>query len=429
MLLFDPLSVLNAGFWLSFSAVALILLTCSGRFPAIKRPWLWIHLWLAFGLIPLLLLFFGEFSLIAPLANLLAVPVVSLLVVPLILLTIMLMPLSHTLATFSLEIADNLLHYLWQWLSGLADLPHANWQVQQLPDALLILMAALWLLILLPRGMPARWLSLLGLLPLFFFSPQQPEHGEFMFTLLDVGQGLSAVVQTQHHTLVFDTGPKYSERFDTGSSVVAPYLLSRGIKNIDTLVVSHVDNDHRGGVEGLMESVSVSQILTSAGSTLTDAEPCQSGQHWHWDGVDFSVLQPFYEQSGSKNNRSCVLKVSSRDLTVLLPGDIEQEAEQQLVRHYGSALAADIVVVPHHGSRTSSTPGFIEAVQPDYALFPVGYHNRYGFPKEDVVKRYQDSGSVTLRSDHHGALTFHSADAPIRWRDQSSHLWRATSTE
>lgn len=429
VLLFDPLSVLSAGFWLSFSAVALILLTCSGRFPAIKRPWLWIHLWLAFGLIPLLLLFFGEFSLIAPLANLLAVPVVSLLVVPLILLTIMLMPLSQNLAGFVLEIADHLLHYLWQWLSWLADLPHAYWQVQQLPDALLILMAALWLLLLLPRGMPARWLSLLGLLPLFFFSPQKPDHGEFVFTLLDVGQGLSAVVQTQHHTLVFDTGPRYSERFDTGSSVVAPYLLSRGIKNIDTLVVSHADNDHRGGVEGLMESISVSQILTSAGSTLTDAAPCQAGQRWHWDGVDFSVLQPFSEQSGSKNNRSCVLKVSSRDLTVLLPGDIEQEAEQQLVRHYGSALAADIVVVPHHGSRTSSTQGFIEAVQTDYALFPVGYRNRYGFPKEDVVKRYQDSGSVTLRSDHHGALIFHSTDSPIRWRDQSSHLWRATSTE
>jgi len=429
VLLFDPLSVLNAGFWLSFTAVALILLTCSGRFPAAKRNWLWIHIWLALGLMPLLLLFFGEFSLIAPIANLVAVPVVSLLVVPLILLTVLLSPVSYTLAGIILWLADTLLHYLWHWLSWLAELPVAHWQMHHLPDSMLLLMAALWLLLLLPHGMPARWLGLVGLLPVFFYSPNRPDEGEFFFTLLDVGQGLSAVIQTQNHVLVFDTGPRFSDRFDTGSSVVAPYLLSRGINTIDTLVVSHGDNDHRGGVEGLLQAVPAKNILSSEITTLPKTQLCQAGQHWLWDGVEFAVLQPGTDQHGSKNNRSCVLKVSSQNLRLLLSGDIEQEAEQQLVQAYGSALAAELLVVPHHGSRTSSSSSFIKAVSPDYALFPVGYRNRYGFPKDDIVKRYLDQQITLFRTDLHGALIFDSAEPPIRWREHSSHLWRSTSTE
>ncbi len=429
VLVFDPLSVLNAGFWLSFSAVALILLTCSGRFPSAKRSWLWIHLWLALGLMPLLLLFFGEFSLIAPLANLVAVPVVSLLVVPLILLTMLLLPLSQSLAGLAFWLADQLLHYLWLWLSWLAELPIAHWQLHHLPDVILVIMAALWLLLLLPRGMPGRWLSLMGLLPLFLYLPNRPAHGQFFFTLLDVGQGLSAVIQTEHHTLVFDTGPRHSERFDTGSSVVAPYLLSQGITSIDSLIVSHGDNDHRGGVEGLLETLPAKQILTSENTTLPQAQLCQAGQHWRWDGVDFTILQPSAGQQGSKNNRSCVLKVTSTELRLLLPGDIEQVAEQQLLGSYGAELDADILVVPHHGSRTSSTGAFIDVVSPAYALFPVGYRNRYGFPKDDVVQRYQDREITLLRTDRHGALIFDSKNPPIRWRQHSSHLWHNSSTE
>lgn len=429
VLLFDPLSVLSTGFWLSFTAVAFILLTCRGRFPAAKRNWLWIHLWLALGLMPLLLLFFGEFSLIAPVANLVAVPVVSLFVVPLILLTILLLPISHTLAGMALWLADTLLHYLWYGLTWLAELPIAYWPVHHIPERMLILMAALWVLLLLPRGLPGRWLALIGLLPLFFYTPNRPEHGQFIFTLLDVGQGLSAVVQTQHHTLVFDTGPRYSERFDTGSSVVAPYLLSQNIPMIDTLIISHGDNDHRGGTDGLTQTVPTKQIFSSDILPYPDAQRCQAGQHWQWDGVDFTILQPFSEQSGSKNNRSCVLKVSSPDIQLLLPGDIEQEAEQQLVNVYGSELQANILVVPHHGSRTSSTTAFIDAASPDYALFPVGYRNRYGFPKDDIVQRYRGREIITLQTDWHGAVIFDSANPPIRWRERSSHLWRSPSTE
>lgn len=429
VLVFDPLSVLNAGFWLSFTAVALILLTCRGRFPTAKRSWIWIHVWLALGLMPLLLLFFGEFSLIAPLANLIAVPVVSLLVVPLILLTMLLLPLSHMLAGIPLWLADKLLHYLWLWLSWLAELPVVDWQVHYLPDVTLLMMAALWTLLLLPRGIPGRWLSLMALLPLFFYLPNRPDHGRLFFTLLDVGQGLSAVIQTQQHTLVFDTGPRYSERFNTGSSVVAPYLLSQGITSIDTLIVSHGDNDHQGGVDGLIGTIPAKQILSSDTTTLPQAQLCQAGQHWRWDGVDFAILQPHADQQGSKNNRSCVLKVTSNDLRLLLPGDIEQEAEQQLVASYEAELDADILVVPHHGSRTSSTAAFIDAVSPAYALFPVGYRNRYGFPKDDVVQRYQEREISLLRTDRHGALIFDSEIPPVRWREYSSHLWRNTSTE
>jgi competence protein ComEC len=162
---------------------------------------------------------------------------------------------------------------------------------------------------------------------------------------------------------------------------------------------------------------------------LPQNQRCLAGQQWQWDGVQFAVLQPFADQQGTKNNRSCVLKISSNKLRLLLPGDIEEAAEQELVSSYGSELNADILVVPHHGSRTSSTIAFINAVSPAYALFPVGYRNRYGFPKEDIVQRYQDREITTFRTDLHGALIFDSLNPPIRWREYSSNLWRNTSTE
>lgn len=237
------------------------------------------------------------------------------------------------------------------------------------------------------------------------------------------------MIETRRHTQVFDTGPRYSARFNSGSAVVAPFLQSRGISEIDRLIVSHGDNDHIGGVEGLKQHIAVADIVTSDRQALTDARICEAGQQWQWNGVTFHMLLPSKGQGGSDNDRSCVLQVRADNIDVLLPGDIEKDNEQRLLRSYGNKLKSDILVVPHHGSATSSGKAFIEAVSPQYALFAVGYRNRYQFPKKRVEARYQQQGSVIMRTDYDGALLFNGSAQPIRWRRQRDHLWTAEFTE
>lgn len=427
VLLFDPFSVLSAGFWLSFSAVAFILLTCSSRFPVSRSKWIGIHLWLALGLMPLLIIFFGQVSLVSPLANLIAVPLVSLLVVPLVLAGLLLLSVSDTLSLSLLLLADHLLGWLWQLLTWLSSLPLTDWTLPAVPAVMICLITLLIPLLLLPRAVPARWLGAVPILMLMIYQPARPPTGNLYFALLDVGQGLAAVVETHSHTLVFDTGPRYSERFDTGSAVVAPYLRHRGITRVDTLIISHADNDHIGGVDGLQKQIDITEILSSDIRALPSAHPCLAGQQWQWDGVLFEILLPRPEQSGSDNNRSCVLKVTANNLTLLLPGDIEVDSERQLLANYAHQLKADVLVVPHHGSLTSSSPEFVAAVDPAYALFAVGYRNRYGFPKEDIIERYRRQHSLILRSDHCGAILFqgkHTA-AISCWRQTAAGIWTA----
>lgn len=429
VLLVDPFAAISAGFWLSFSAVTLIVFTCTNRYPSGKWNWAGIHLWIALGLTPLLVLFFGQLSVISPIANLIAVPLVSLLVVPLILVGLCLLFISDTLGKTLLNSADFLLDQLWQLLSLLADRPIADWQTPGLPLLLMMLLVAAVLLLLLPRGWPAKWLGLIMLLPLFYYQPEKPEPGNFYLSLLDVGQGLSVVVETTTHTLVFDSGPKYSEQFDTGSAVVVPFLNHRGIRKIDKLIVSHGDNDHIGGVASLAKLMTIETIYSSDTHALPDAKHCQAGQRWVWDKVIFEMLQPLPTQFASDNNLSCVLKISGINRSALLPGDIEKESEFSLVKQYGESLQADILVVPHHGSRTSSTSLFIRAVAPEFALLPVGYRNRYGFPAKTVIDGYQQYGSNILRTDYDGAILFRDDLPPIRWRQHNSHFWTSKATE
>ena len=230
--------------------------------------------------------------------------------------------------------------------------------------------------------------------------------------MLDVGQGLSAVVETQQHVLVFDTGPRFSDRFDTGKAVLVPYLHHRGWKSIDTLIISHGDNDHIGGAASLAEQLPVQQILSSVPEKLDwaqEAMTCLAGHHWEWEGVQFLILHPtsYNNKKGrAGNNHSCVLRVSIGDQRVLLTGDIEASAEQKLLNNAPHLLAADILVAPHHGSKTSSTAAFIQQVQPRYVLFPVGYANRFGFPHASVAQRYRDAGVSLFDTAQSGAIEF-----------------------
>jgi len=415
VLILDPMAVLAPGFWLSFAAVAVILYGMQGRLGRPSLWWRWGRVqWLvAVGLLPLLVVQFQQASLVAPLANLLAVPWVSLVTVPLTLLGTLLSGVLPGLAGWLLGLADGSLEGLWWILQWLSDWPRSVWR--QAPLAPWAVAAAvvgvIWLLA--PRGLPARWVGLVWLLPLAFTRAPGIAQGEALFTLLDVGQGLAAVVQTREHVLVFDTGPRFSSGFNTGEAVVAPYLRARGIGEVDLLVVSHGDNDHRGGVSGLADQIAIRHSFSSVPQRLPglDAQHCRAGMAWQWDGVRFRFLNPDGDDPGAGrrgNNQSCVLRVQAGDDAVLLTGDIERGAERQLLararENTDDSPRARVLVAPHHGSKTSSSDAFLRAVDPQLALFPVGYRNRYGFPRPEVLARYHALGVRTLDSAGSGAI-------------------------
>ncbi|GAB6042195.1 DNA internalization-related competence protein ComEC/Rec2 [Endothiovibrio diazotrophicus] len=433
VLLVDPPAVLAPGFWLSFMAVAVLLFGLGiggGGEGGRASPWRkWGRAqWLIFvGLAPLLLLWFGQLSLAAPLANLLAVPWVSVAVVPPALTGALLLPLWERGGQLLLHLADHAFGELWPLLEWLAAQPAAAWRMAS-PEPLPLVLAALGAALLVaPRGVPLRGFGALLLLPLLAFAPPRPEAGRFRATMLDVGQGLSVVVETARHTLVYDTGPRYAGGFDTGRAVVVPYLRSRGVGRVDRLVVSHAAADHAGGVASLLQALPVASVI---GGDRRAGRRCVAGERWRWDGVTFRVLHPPTGVSPRDNDGSCVLQVRGAWGSLLLTGDLEAAGERQLLSRWGRSLHSDLLQVPHHGSATSSTAAFIEQVAPRYALFSVGYRNRFGFPRPAVVERYRERGSEILLSSVRGALIFEpgpQAPPPPGWREARRKFWSAPS--
>jgi competence protein ComEC len=260
-------------------------------------------------------------------------------------------------------------------------------------------------ILLLPRGVPGRWVGALGLLPLLLPSPVRPPPGEVWLTVLDVGQGLAAVVETAGHVLVYDAGPRYSPGLDAGEAVVAPFLQWRGVARIDTLVLSHGDGDHIGGASSLVRAVPVGGILGAGIDSGPSAHPCRRGEEWAWDGVSFRVLHPSGARPSGDNASSCVLRVETSNGVLLIPGDVEARTEAELVAREGTSLRADVLVVPHHGSRGASSRMFVEAVAPRDALFATGYGNRFRFPAGEVLARYAALGARLHDTARGGAIT------------------------
>jgi competence protein ComEC len=427
VLAFDPLSAMAAGFWLSFAAVAVILLASQGGETSVWRKWGYLQWAIGLGMLPLTLWLFQQVSLVGPLANLLAVPVFDLLAVPLVLGAITAFGLSlDSVAEALLRMAQWLLEQLWVALEFLARLPWGQWwQHAPAPWTLACAFVGVaWLLA--PRGWPARWVGAVWLLPLFLVRPLAPQPGELWFTLLDVGQGLAAVVRTAQHTLVYDTGPRYSATFDTGESVVAPYLRYVGVRRIERLVVSHGDNDHAGGAESVRRAMVVEELVSSIPTYRGVAQPCEEGARWTWDGVEFEFLNPPRGIVSGHNNAACVLRVQAAGGSLLLPGDIEMKAERRLVAEYGRRLRADVLVAPHHGSRTSSSAAFVAAVQPRQVLYPVGYRNRFHHPHPHVVQRYAALGAQPLDSAALGAIEMRVTGQGIAWsscRERARRYW------
>ncbi|MFN0300618.1 MAG: DNA internalization-related competence protein ComEC/Rec2 [Burkholderiales bacterium] len=427
----DPWAVIAPGFWLSFAAVGVIFYTTTR---AIDGQWFvaWARSqWaITIGLVPLTIALFQQVSLVSPIANAVAIPVVSLIVTPLALLAAL--------------VPVDALAYLAHWVMALlmpvlewfASLPAATWQ-QHAPNGwalALALLGVVWLLA--PRGVPARAMALPLFAPMLFVLPGAPSTGTAWIDILDIGQGTAIVIRTARHSMVYDAGPAYSVEADAGNRVVVPYLRGEGIGRIDRMMITHLDNDHSGGAVSIASWLPIGMLMSSlpAGHPVQAYSPyrvpCQAGQRWTWDGVDFHVLHPVtddYERALKTNSMSCVLRINAGGHAMLLTGDIEAREEAILVLKGTEALRADVLLVPHHGSRTSSTNDFIDAVGPRLAVVSAGYRNRFGHPRADIEARYQSRGIHIARTDAGGAVRVELAPGILRWstyRTTHPRYWR-----
>ena len=410
VLIYDPFSALSPGFWLSFAAVAAIFFAMQQRVDMNGMWWKWgrVQWVVTIGLVPIMLVLFQRLSLIAPIANLFAVPWVSFITVPLALIGGVLVWLVPPLGSAVLWLAHATFEWHWYPLTWLAELSWSVWS-QHAPLLWTIWPALIGVVLLLsPRGLPARSMGAIMMLPMLLNRPPQPVDGEALITLLDVGQGLSVVVRTSNHTLLFDAGPKVGENFDSGESVVIPFMRAVGRTRIDRFIVSHGDADHIGGAPSVLALMPVGDVLSSVPEKIPKAAAlmCTEEHNWKWDGVTLQIFRPGADMvAATENDASCVLRIEAGGYVAILPADIEKRAESVLVARHRLALDADLLVAPHHGSSTSSTTEFINAVSPVAVLFPIGYLNRYRFPKSEVVARYRENGVRMYDTAHSGALT------------------------
>lgn len=424
VLVLDPWAVLATGFWLSFGAVAILFYVATARLAqprglvAVIRHWGLAQWAVTLFSTPLLLFFFQQLSLVSPLANAVAIPWVSFVVTPLALLFALiqwppLLAVDHWLLAQLMSVLDAL----------------ARWPVWQRPAPPLwtvpvVLLGVAWML--LPRGVPARWLGIVLMLPALAFEAERPPPGVAWVDVLDVGQGLAVVVRTAGHALLYDTGPIYGTEANAGQRVVVPFLRAVGVAKLDALMVSHRDKDHAGGFETVREALPVTRLLTSI-PTLGD--PCVAGQSWRWDGVRFDVLHPAGDgltEVANTNSRSCVLRVEAGGHALLLPADIEARDERALLAGNAAALRSDILVVPHHGSRGASTAEFVAAVGASESVFSVGYRNAFGHPRPETRARYAQSRQ--WRTDHDGAVSIVLGETTrvSAWRSTHRRYWQAT---
>lgn len=431
VLALDPLAPLGAGFWLSFGAVGALLAVYGGRCGRVAgwRPWSGAQWVVALGLLPLLAVQFQRVSLVAPLVNTLAIPLVGLAAVPLALAGTAALALPGPLGEVLLLSAGTVLALFWQGAESVASMPRALVPVPEPGFAALVCggAGAAWLLA--PRGFPARALGAVLLVPLFVAGPVELPHGAFRLAVLDVGQGSAAVVRTRTRALVFDTGPVFRSGFHTARAVVDPFLRRAGVSRLDALILSHGDSDHAGGARWLARRYPVRRVLAGEPD---GGEPCLEGERWTWDGVRFQILHPPRGMPYRGNASSCVLRVAGAGGSALLTGDITRVVERRLVAVHREALEADILLAPHHGSDTSSSPPFIAAVAPEWVVFSVGWNNRFGLPKPEVVDRYRKATDGLLFTAESGLVRFdvtpgQGISEPLRWRVDRARFWTDAS--
>lgn len=455
----NPLAAMNAGFWFSFIAVAALLMCLDSGIAApdfearLSAPKSIIVNAYKYTIRPQLVVFFAllvplvfwtqQISLLAPLVNIFAIPLVGFVVVPLCLLGLLLMSISEAASHACLFVAETALQALFQsmqWLVQHAD----SWALIQFSGIhrwQIISSAVAVMILLLPRGIVNRGLIIPLCLPLLFpLRGSAIEEGVIKLHILDVGQGLAIIVETANHSLVYDAGANLSAEFNIGAAVLVPALRTLAIRKLDRVVISHGDNDHAGGLSGLLSALPADAIYSSTEQLTTGQEivSCHGGQAWNWDGVEFRFLSAFTASSAdseddpgnnfSMNNNSCVLQLSTGRNSVLLPGDIEVEAERQLALRYGESLRSTVIVAPHHGSNTSSSYSLLKNVNPDYVVFSSGYRNSFNHPSAGILTRYAEFDVVPVSTADSGMISFSIAPAatvemPRLYRTENSRYW------
>jgi competence protein ComEC len=436
VLVVDPLAVLSAGFWLSFVGVAFLMLCLargSGVLAFVREIGVG-QIVMSLSLLPLTVWFFGEASLVGALSNLIAVPFVSFVIVPLCLAAVFALLIAPALATAPLLAAAYCAHAQWALLELLASMPGARWYLPECSAWALALamLGAFWMF--LPRGVPLRGLGIVLFLPLLLPMREVPEAGAFEAVFIDVGQGLSVLVRTRTHAMLYDAGARYPSDFDLGKSAVLPALRALGVSDLDRLMISHGDNDHAGGAASVARAYPAARRRGGEPRrSEIELEPCAAGQHWEWDDVRFRVLSPARDHgaasgAGGDNDLSCVLLVEGRGGRLLLPGDVGSAIEPAIAAQIDPAGPPLVLGVPHHGSRTSSGESFIAAIHPVFAIVSAGWRSRFGHPHPEVVARYARAGAPLYNTARDGAVrvAFPAAARPQAQaeRRRRSHYWR-----
>ena len=415
--LLDPVSLMKPGFALSFVAVAVLIrisnvywrpLSANRRLSSAItaiRQLTAMQAALLLALTPLTVLFFQRIAVFAPVVNFIAVPVFSVVTVPLTLASLVLHNGFESLASIAIRVAAESIVLIEQIIAVFSSLALADTAVAASNlHPLLALSTALW--VILPRGWPLRWIAILSAVAIILYKPLTPSPTCFDLHVLDVGQGLAVIVRSDRRTLLYDTGASFRDGGSVAEQVILPFLRFKGIDVIDRLVISHGDNDHAGGSQTILANTTVFKTYTGEAidGLSGDVQACIAGKAWQEDGIEYQFLHPQPGSRATGNDASCVLSVAAGEHSVLLTGDIEIAAERQILAH-NSGISADVVVVPHHGSLTSSSPPFVNRIRPDLALVSAGFENRWGFPKARVVKRWEGVGAVVLDTAEHGAIS------------------------
>ncbi|WP_077338070.1 DNA internalization-related competence protein ComEC/Rec2 [Pseudocolwellia agarivorans] len=418
VLLLTPMSLISGSFWLSFYAVSLILLTVwrfqqsfTGKSKLITwlKSLFWVQLSLSIFMLPISMLFNYQLSLVSIAANLIAVPLMSFTSIPLCLLAVLVMPFSDLSSLFLYQLASFTTEILWHWLVILSEQP---WALVNVSFSHILVGSIIISIIGGSRFLSVKWkylsvISFFCLVVFYYIHFFNNQNRDWKVTVLDVGQGLSIVVEKNNKAILYDTGASYPSGFNMVEAAILPYLKYQGIHTLDKVIISHSDNDHAGGLNKLKELLNIKKVIASD-PVLKGDEKCTKDGSFIWQDLSFSVLWPSNEMNyvGDENDHSCVIKISDGSKSVLLTGDISTRVEKLLVANFEvlPVLNSDVIIAPHHGSNTSSSQAFIEAVSPRYVVYSSGFMNRWNMPSTLVQKRYDEKGVLAFNTAEHGMV-------------------------
>jgi len=444
----SPFSLFSVSFWLSFYAVATIFLVVwkIGTFsPTSHRAIRWAHalvlmqLGLTLLMLPIVAIYSQQLSFVSFMANIIAVPWMSFTCIPLALLSVLFLPLFTGIAEKLMQLNIYCFELLWHWLSYLSQQSWSQFYLSQSQVYLVCLGVGLafliWMFPLKKRMTLAS--GFIGMLLIIGQSVSKDKQVGWKLTVLDVGQGLSIAIERGDRAIVYDTGASYPSGFNLAESVLLPYLQYQGISELDYLIISHQDNDHAGGREFIKEKMPIRKIMQN-NRFLADSQSCKVGDNFYWQGLKFEVLWPdelrrFPSSKGkkqsistqsniSKNDTSCVVRISDDEYSVLLTGDISKKVERELIES-GVLDRSDVLIAPHHGSKTSSSTAFIKAISPNLAIFSTGFMNRWKMPNKDVLARYRQLDVKTLNTADKGAISVEFLDSSKQIETYRENHW------